>query len=107
MTMTPEVATLRISRDLKDLEASLNETLHLQAALFKTMISARIETGGNPFIGQQALLRLSKTQESLLDASNNLARVHEQLLTVQEDVTGADECPPEGPVEGSGAIEAA
>lgn len=97
MSMTVPVAQLRIARDISEAEKALDEALIRQSSLFTTMVSARRETGGDPFAGHEALLRLAKSQQALLEAGGNLARVHGSLLEVQKEVCGADECPPDEP----------
>lgn len=97
MSMTVPVAQLRIARDINEAEKALDEALIRQSSLFTTMVSARRETGGDPFVGHEALLRLAKSQQALLEAGGNLARVHGSLLEVQKEVCGADECPPDEP----------
>jgi hypothetical protein len=99
MPMTVPVAQLRIARDIRQAEEALNEALLRQSSLLTTMVSARQETGSGAFIGHEALLRLVKSQQSLLDAGGNLARVHGSLLDVQREVCGAEECPPDEPRE--------
>ncbi len=86
---------MRISRDITGAETALNEALLKQAELFTTMVTARQETGVSPFIGQDALMRLAKSQQALLTAGGDLARVHGRLLDINHEVTGvmADECP--------------
>lgn len=94
MTMTTEVARLRIARKLQETEAALDQALTLQSELFATMIEARRETGSGPALGQDTLLRLAKVQQTLLDAGGDLARIHGRLLEIaQEKCTNAD-CPP-------------
>jgi hypothetical protein len=97
MTMTVPVAQMRIARDINEAERALDEALIRQSSLFTTMVSARRETGGDPFLGHEALLRLAKSQQALLEAGGNLARVHGSLLEVQKEVCGADDCPPDEP----------
>ena len=99
MSMNVPVAQLRIARDIRQAEEALNEALLKHSSLFTTMVSARQETGRGAFIGHEALLRLSKSQQALLDAGGNLARVHGSLLDVQREVCGAEECPPDLPRE--------
>ena len=98
MTMTVPVAQLRIARDISEAEKALDEALIRQSSLFTTMVAARRETGSNPFVGHEALLRLAKSQQALLEAGGNLARVHGSLLDVQKEVCGTDECPPDEPM---------
>lgn len=104
MTMTVSVAQMRIARDLHSAEAALDDALLRQARLLETMITARRETGSEPFIGQEALLRLAKSQQAILDAGNEMARVHGRLRHIQSEVGGGDDCPP---MAGTGLQETA
>jgi hypothetical protein len=97
MSMTVPVAQMRIARDISEAEKSLNEALLRHSSLFTTMVAARAETGSDPFLGHEALLRLAKSQQALLDAGGNLARVHGSLLGVQKELCGVDSCPPDEP----------
>ena len=97
MSMTVPVAQLRIARDINEAERALDEALIRQSSLFTTMVSARRETGADPFVGHEALLRLAKSQQALLEAGGNLARVHGSLLDVQREMGVGDECPPDEP----------
>lgn len=93
-TMTTQVAQLRITRDLQEAEAALDEALIRQANLLTTMVSARRETGVGPFVGQEALMRLVKSQQSMIDAGGELARVHGRLRQIGiEHNGGTDTCP--------------
>lgn len=94
--MTPHVAQARISRDLHDAEAALDAALLLQAQLLSTMVHARRETGAGPYVGHDALLRLVKSQEAMLSAGGELARVHGRLSAIAVDMIGNDPCPPTG-----------
>jgi hypothetical protein len=95
MTMTFAVANMRVARDVREAERALDEALLRQSELFASMVTARREAGLEPFTGHEALLRLTKAQQSLLDAGGDLARVHGQLLDIQREKSGVDECPPE------------
>lgn len=95
MSMTVPVARMRISRDISEAEKALDEALIRHSSLFTTMVAARRETGSDPFTGHEALLRLSKSQQALLEAGGNLARVHGSLLEVQREMGVLDDCPPE------------
>lgn len=94
MTMTFPVASMRVSRDIREAEAALDEALLRHSALFHSMVTARRETGVDPFTGHEALLRLTRSQQSLLEAEGDLARVHGQLLDIQREEANIDECPP-------------
>ena len=93
MSMTVPVAQLRIARDIREAEEALNEALLRHSSLFTTMVSARQQTGAGAFLGHEALLRLAKSQQALLDAGGNLARVHGSLLDVQREMGVGDDCP--------------
>ena len=94
MTMTTDIARLRIARKIQATEAALDHALTLQSELFATMIEARRETGSGPAIGQDTLLRLAKVQQTLLDAGGDLARVHGRLLEISVEMGIVDDCPP-------------
>ncbi|MEO0032805.1 MAG: hypothetical protein RIS94_2563 [Pseudomonadota bacterium] len=92
--MTTDIAQLRITRDLQDAEKALDEALIRQARLLTTLVSARRETGVAPFVGQDALMRLVKSQQSTLDAGGELARVHGRLNQIAVEHNGGnDACP--------------
>ncbi len=92
---------MRITRDLHEAEAALDEALIRQANLLATMVRARRETAVGPFTGQDALLRLAASQKAILQASGELARVHGKLLDVGHEVNAgiADGCPPAGSLD--------
>lgn len=106
MPMPLPAAQMRIARDLREAEAALDDALIKQASLLVTMVSARRETESEPFAGQEALLRLAKSQQTLLSAGGDLARVHGGLLGVQRELGFGDDCPPNQPT-GSLHINAA
>ena len=107
MTMTVPVAQIRIARDIRQAEAALNEALLRYSSIFSTVATARLDTDVGAFAAQEALLRLAKSQQSLLDATGNLARVHGSLLDVQRELGIGDECPEEEPREPGGHLAAA
>ncbi|GHC94117.1 hypothetical protein [Novosphingobium pokkalii] len=93
-TMSPAVAQMRVTRDLHDAEAALDEALIRQANLLSSMVTARREAGLPPFLGQDALMRLLKSQQAMVDAGGELARVHGRLSTIAvETMGGNDACP--------------
>lgn len=98
MAMTIPVAQLRLSREMRDAEYALDEALLKQANLLSSMIVARRETGVAPFMGQEALMRLAKSQQTLLSAGGDLARVHGGLLDAQVKAAGIHECPGNEPM---------
>jgi hypothetical protein len=96
MTMNKTIAQVRIARELAEAEASLNEALLRQSHLFTTMLTARRDTGVGAAIGQDALLRLAKSQQTLLSAGGDLARVHGRMLEIGKDmgvIRMQEDCP--------------
>jgi hypothetical protein len=91
--MTTNVAQQRISRDLLEAEAALDEALLRQSRLLATMVNARRETGSPPFTGQDALMRLLRSQQAMVNAGGELARVHGRLSDIAVAVGGDDPCP--------------
>lgn len=98
MPMTVPVAQLRLARDLRDAEAALDDALLRQTMLLANMITARRETGSEPSLGHEAMLRLARSQQTLLSAGGDLARVHSKLLDVQREKGVGEECPPNEPM---------
>lgn len=88
MAMNFSVAQFRITREIREAEAALDAALVRHSELFTTLVSSRGELGVNAFLGQEALLRLTKSQSSLMAASNDLARVHGHLRDIVREVTG-------------------
>ncbi len=97
MGMSHDVAQMRIVRELRAAEDALDIALLRQSSLLAAMIEARRQTQSDPFVGQEALLRLTRSHQTLVNAGNDLARVHENLRKVQDDVLGDDRCPPGDP----------
>ncbi len=98
MTMNVKVAQVRLAREVREAESALNDALLKQSNLFTTMLTARRDTGVGCFTGQDALMRLAHSQQSLITAGGDLARVHGKLSNIGSEVTGAADdilCPPE------------
>ena len=94
MTMTTENARVRISRELLAAETALNDALLKQSELFVSLLTARRETEAAHFEGQDALMRLSRSQQSLHGAGGDLARVHGRLKEINTEKGGpASDCP--------------
>jgi len=94
MTMTTEVARLRIARKIQATGVALDQALTVHSELFATMIEAGPETGSGTAHGHDTLLRLAKVQQALLEADGDLARVHGQLLEISVEKGQVDDCPP-------------
>lgn len=95
MAMTKTVAQVRLDRKLREAEGALDDALLRQCELLSEMILCRRGTGVGPSEGHVALLRLCKSQQALLGAGGELARVHEGLRQIQEQVLGIERCPPD------------
>jgi len=98
MPMSHHVAQLRISRELREAERAVDDALLKQSALLSTLIQARQDAGIGPSAGHDALLRLSQSQQKLLSAGGELARVHCSLSKIQHDVLGYEGCPENVPM---------
>jgi hypothetical protein len=91
-------APARVSSNLLGAEAALNEAIAKQSELLSSMLAAR-QHYAEPFLGQEALMRLLKAQQSLLAAGGDLARVHESLLKIgREKGAVIHDCPENKPM---------
>ena len=85
MTMTTQVAALRISRELKELEDAIDAAFARQCALGMTIAQARIETDTPAVTGHVALMRLAKAGQALITARAEAIRAHEDLYRIGEE----------------------
>jgi hypothetical protein len=83
--MTPDIAALRIARDLKQFEDALDTALAAQCALGATLAQARIDTDTPMVVGHVALMRLVKAGQTLIAARADAIRAHEELYKVAEE----------------------
>ncbi|MXO59241.1 hypothetical protein GRI89_06775 [Altererythrobacter salegens] len=95
MTMTLPVASMRITGHFRQAEKALDEALLRQSELFASIVSARTETGVGPFVAHDVLLRIARSQQSLLEAEGDLARAHGRMKDIGREKMGADPCPPQ------------
>lgn len=98
MSLDTGLARLRIARDLREAEAALDEALLTQSSLLSSLINMRRATESEPFLGHHSLLRVVKSQQTLLSAGGELARVHGAMKEIQKEKCGIDECPPNKPM---------
>lgn len=92
MTMTSEVAALRIVRELKQLEDAIDAAIAAQCALSATLVQARIDTDSPAVTGHVAMMRLAKAGQTLIAARADAIRAHEDLYRVGQergDLVGA------------------
>lgn len=85
MTMTSEVAALRIVRDLKQFEDAIDAAIAAQCALSATLVQARIDTEAPAVTGHVAMMRLAKAGQMLIAARADAIRAHEDLYKVGEE----------------------
>lgn len=91
-------APARVTSDLLETEVALNEALRKQSQLLASMLAAR-QHFGEPFLGHEAVMRLLKSQESLVAAGGDLARVHHALLKIaREKGAVIHDCPANQPM---------
>ena len=91
MTMTKQVAALRISTQIHELESAINHTLGCAAALTASTATARNDFEVGPAVGLKALTWLANVQANLVKAGGDTARVHADLLSAAREMGIADE----------------
>jgi len=97
MSMTVPAATARLSREIPQAEAAIEDALVASASLLLTAATARRDTGVRRAESHAALLRLSKLNQTLIEASGEAHRAHRELRKLSEEVrdgVAEDECPP-------------
>jgi hypothetical protein len=90
MTMNLTVATARLVREVPAAEASLDDAMISVSSLMKSMIQARRDTGVAPSTGQATIARLARAQMSLVTATNDVLRVHNDLAKLAQVHAGLD-----------------
>lgn len=96
-TISPD-APARVASDLIEAEVALNDAVRRQSQLLCSMLAAR-QHFGEPLLGQEAVMRLLKSQESLVSAGGDLARVHHTLLRIgREKGAVIHDCPENQPM---------
>ena len=95
MTKITETNASRIAGAVPNTESSLDNAMLALSSLIGTLIQARQETGVPAATGQASIIRLTKAQSSLVAISNDVLRVHGELLDIQKEVGVGDlhECP--------------
>lgn len=92
--MTPEVAALRIQREISATEDGIDSALALVGTLITTLTTARIETGSPALTGHRAIVRASAGLTKLVDARQDVIRAHEDLRRIAETADTPMDCPP-------------
>lgn len=107
MNLDHQIATTKIAAQLHDAEAALNEALIKIATLNVTLLQVRRTGPQNSLQGQPVLMRLAKSQQTMIAAGNDLARVHGGLLEIATTEGYLEECPPNKPMKPNGVLKAA
>ena len=89
-------ASDQIQQEVVNTEASIDQALASLSVLMTAMVNARIDTGVPAATGQLAIRRLAKAQTALVETSNEILRVHSELLKVgtEHAILDTHECPP-------------
>lgn len=96
MTMTTQVASMRIARELVTSETEIDRALESSASLLASMARARLETGATAETGQIAMMRLAGTLSALVEARKGIIQTHSELRKVGEeraDIIFPSDCP--------------
>ena len=84
--LTLSTAGLRIQRELTQLEETLNTALAQAAALTATCALTRNLPEVSRTTGQPAMLRLVSLAQHLTQGASDVARVHAELLSINQDL---------------------
>lgn len=99
MTQAVPAYVSRIRKQLRAAEASSDASLLANLELMRSIISSRqTEAAPTPYIGQQALIRLSRAVQGQISSSNDIFRAHEELhrIAKQELMVAGEEDKPKG-----------
>ena len=100
MSLTPSSAFARISRQLRDAELKTDAALLAAADLMSSLVQARALADVAPHKGQQALIRLVRAQQSIIEGSNDIFRVHDVMSGIGQEMGLFDESTPTDPFKG-------
>jgi hypothetical protein len=99
MPFTPQIAALRISRQLKTAESQVDQTLLEYSKLMTELVSARQVDGVDAHAGQEVLIRLARAQVSIIDSSSDLFRAHDAAYKIGREMGLLEEKQANGLVE--------
>ncbi len=102
MNLPASAATARIARQLNIAEKKTDEALLAASELLSSMLRARSNPDVVVHTGQKALIRLVRAQQSILNGSSDIFRVHDEMSSIGRELCLLDE---EGITEGSGLHE--
>lgn len=96
--MDRNIATMRIARDLSELEGSLNKAMACASALTHSIAVGRQIDGIAFSSGQESMVRLAAVQQLLTKSATETVRVHRDLRRTHEQITAIPDsngdCPP-------------
>ena len=96
MTMTAQVAALRIARELASSEMEIDRAVESSAMLLATMARARIDTDATSGSSQVAMMRMAQALSALTDARKGIVQTHSELRKIGQeraDIVLPSECP--------------
>ena len=91
MALTLAPATARIARQLRDAEQATDQAILKSAELMASLVRARTESGVVVHTGQRALIRLVRAQQSLVEGSSDIFRVHDEMAGIGRELGLFDE----------------
>lgn len=91
MALTLAPAMARISRQLRDAEHATDQAILKSVELMASLVRARAESGVVVHTGQRALIRLVKAQQSLVEGSSDIFRVHDEMAGIGREFGLFDE----------------
>lgn len=100
MSLTPSSAFARISRQLRDAELKTDAALLAAADLMSSLVRARGVADVAPHKGQLALIRLARAQQSIIEGSTDIFRVHDAMAGIGKEMGLFDESTPTEPLKG-------
>ncbi|MCT2398847.1 hypothetical protein [Novosphingobium mangrovi (ex Huang et al. 2023)] len=91
--MTPEIASLRLSRSIKSVEDGVDELLAKAGDLLAELARARVGTAHAAVHGQRPMARVAAMQQSLIAARSEIVRAHNDLSKLAETMDVPVTCP--------------
>lgn len=86
----------RLQEEIPAAERTIDDALIAVSSLMTSAVTARRDTGGVPATrGHAAIRRIAKVQNTLIDASGDVMRIHGELVEIGRESAGYDlhECP--------------
>jgi len=86
----------RLQEEIPAAERTIDDALIAVSSLMTSAVTARRDTDGVPAArGHAAIRRIAKVQNTLIDASGDVMRIHGELVEIGRESAGYDlhECP--------------